>query len=82
MYFKKDSIPSRNFLLYENIKKNMDALYEHSEKILKLTRSGKYALAEFKDYFIWLLKLHETTENLMKNIMENMKKLYDIVNYL
>ncbi len=50
MYFKKDSIPSRNFLLYENIKKNMDALYEHSEKILKLTRTVKYALAEFKDY--------------------------------
>jgi hypothetical protein len=79
MYFKKDSIPSRNFLLYENIKKNMDALYEHSEKILKLTRTVKYALAEFKDYFIWLLKLHETSENLIKNIMENMSKLYDIV---
>lgn len=81
MYFKKDSIPSRNFLLYENIKRNMDALYEHSEKMLRLTRTGKYALAEFKDYNIWLLKLHRTTENLIKNIMDNMKALYNIVMY-
>ena len=79
IYLKKDSIPSSYFVLFTGIKNNMDMLHEYSDEILGLTRTVKFALAEFNHFHNWLLRIFKKSEELMKNMLNNINELYDNV---